>query len=92
MKINGLKSKPIWKNITCSCSNKKNDQGHKYPLIDCVHCHYQEAEDSLPKKDFKIIEKVYDKDGKDTGKTKTKIIKEITIVRGKHDDIQGWIY
>lgn len=44
----------------------------------------------MPRKDFTVNDDVIDKNGKVT-KKQTKVIKEITIVRGKKfEEIQGW--
>ncbi|MEO1943685.1 MAG: hypothetical protein ABGY11_05245 [Candidatus Thioglobus sp.] len=79
MKINGLKDKPIWHEIKCIC---KHDLEHKFPFVDCTFCKYKQSEDSLPKEDFYTEDK----------KGKQHLISEITIVRGKHDDIIGWTF
>tara|TARA_R110000803_G_scaffold184350_1_gene246713 strand:- start:69 stop:209 length:141 start_codon:yes stop_codon:yes gene_type:complete len=44
----------------------------------------------MPRESFKVNQEVMDKNGKPTGKLIQKEIKEITIVRGSHDDILGW--
>lgn len=91
MKINGLIKKPRWYDIPCKCDHSNIEKC--YPISECIHCKCEECEKSLPKKDFKIKESIIDKDGNDTGKTKTRTIKEITIVRGsKYEDIMGWTF
>lgn len=50
--------------------------------IDCLHCKYKKAEDSIPKEEF-TIKNI-------SGSTVT--IKEIKLVYGRHDDIIGWSY
>jgi len=81
MKVIGLPKDPKWKKIlVCTCEGK----------IDlCNHCKYTKAEKSIPSKDFKIQQSIFDKNGKII-KTVSKTIKEVTIVRGSHDDIIGW--
>jgi|TARA_R110000823_G_C15846681_1_gene491735 hypothetical protein len=90
LKIHNLKDndKIMWKKIKCCCIT--GDQEHSYPFTKCLHCKYQQAENSLPKESFKVNQSVLDKNGKHTGKTIEKEIKEITIVRGSHDDVIGW--
>jgi hypothetical protein len=46
----------------------------------------------MPRESFNINESVLDKNGLPTGKYTIREVKEITIVRGSHDDIQGWHY
>jgi len=79
MKVKGLRldEKILWK--------KFNSSSEKF-------LKYQKAEDSIPKKDFKIKIPLQDKNGHPTGKTETRTVKEITIVRGSDDDVQGWIW
>lgn len=78
MKVKGLLSneKIVWK--------KLNPNSIKY-------LKYQKAEDSIPKKDFKINVPITDKNGI-TKSIESKTIKEITIVRGSDDDVIGWTY
>jgi len=52
---------------------------------------YQKAEDSIPKKDFKINVPIVDKNGI-TKSIESKTIKEIIIVRGSDDDVIGWTF
>jgi hypothetical protein len=84
MKINGLINIPRWYAIKCKCGI---DAESKYPLVDCLHCKFEECENSLPKKNFSV--KIKDKNKKIIDKT----ITEITIVRGsKYEDVIGWTY
>jgi len=85
MKINNLVKNPRWKisNPKCTCKGK---------LDDCIHCKYSKAEQSIPTENFKMIESVYDKDGKRTAKKLTKTISEINIITGSHQDVQGWTW
>ena len=87
MKINGLKKKALWENIKCCCI--KGDVEHSYPLSECKHCKYNECWLSVPQDDFKVKESEM-KNDKPTGKIITRTIKEITLVRGSHEDIIGW--
>ena len=89
MKINGLKKKALWENINCCCI--KGDIEHTYPLSECKHCKFTECWQSVPKKDFKVNDDIIDKNGKIT-KKQTKIIKEITLVRGSFEDVIGWTF
>ena len=89
MKINGLKKKALWENIKCCCI--KGDIEHTYPLSECKHCKFTECWQSVPKKDFKVNDDIIDKNGKIT-KKQTKIIKEITLVRGSFEDVIGWTF
>jgi len=87
MKINGLKKKALWENIKCCCI--KGDIEHTYPLSECKHCKFTECWQSVPKKDFTVNDDIIDKSGKVT-KKQTRIVKEITLVRGSFEDVVGW--
>ena len=89
MKINGLKKKALWENIKCCCI--KGDIEHTYPLSECKHCKFTECWQSVPKKDFTVNNDIVDKDGKVT-KKQTRIVKEITLVRGSFEDVIGWTF
>ena len=52
---------------------------------------YQKAEDSIPKKDFKINVPIVDKNGR-MKSIESKLITQIKIVRGSHDDVIGWTF
>jgi hypothetical protein len=91
MKINGIIENPRWYGIKCKCDNSSVET--QYPISECLHCKFQEAEDSMPRKDFVIQEPDLDKEGNPTGTTHDKTVNEITIVRGeKYEDIIGWTY
>ena len=94
MKINGLIDKPKWYGIKCCCSKVDGDIEHQHPIGKCKHCQCQQAEDSMPRKDFTVIEPIFDKDGKDTGRTESRIVKEITIDRTDdgYESIRGWSF
>jgi hypothetical protein len=79
IKINGLLISPKW----------KKSIPHDNKSIECIHCKYQKAEDSIPRKEFKINIPIINKLGKEIG-VSVKTVKEVTIVRGSHDDIIGW--
>jgi len=84
MKVNNLIKDPKWKKVlVCICEGK----------IDlCDHCKYSKAEKSIPSENFKVIEPIYDKRGKPTGKKLTRTINEINVLIGSHDDVQGWTF
>jgi hypothetical protein len=79
LNIIGLIDKPIWKDIPCVCGEKTIE---KYPFKKCLNCKYQECEDSMPQDNFTIK----DIDGKN------KVIQEIIIHRGSHEDVIGWSF
>ena len=90
MKINNSLDVARWEKIPCHC--KKDDIEKCYPLMKCEHCRCEECWNSVPQEDFKIKEPIVDEDGKPTGETKTRTVKEITLVRGKIEDVQGWLF
>jgi len=90
LKINNSLDHPRWYDIPCKCNHDNVET--EYPIADCLHCKFQECEDSLPSENFKVNADIVDKNGKVT-KKQTRIIKEVTIVRGnKYQDIQGWTF
>ncbi len=89
MKINGLKKKALWENIPCCCT--KDDITKSYPLTKCDHCKFMECWKSVPQKDFTVNNDIIDKTGKVT-KKQTKVIKEITLVRGSFEDVLAWTW
>ncbi len=93
LKINGLIDNPRWKKIACLCSQNPNLVQEIYPIKNCLHCKFQECEDSIPKKCWDMNEAQRDKDGQLTGAFKIRRITEITLVRGqRYDDILGWTF
>ena len=92
LKINNLKDddKIIWKKMHCTCN--KEDVMQSHPIKVCLHCKYEICEASLPRESFKVKNNILDKHGKLTNEIITREIKEITIVRGLHDDIIGWSF
>ncbi len=88
MKINNSLDVARWEKTKCIC--QKNNIEQCYPLMKCEHCRCQECWDSVPQENFKVQEPIM-KDGKPTGKTKARIVKEISLIRG-HDleDVIGW--
>ena len=91
MKINGLIEKPRWYDIPCKCDHSSIET--EYPIAKCLHCKFQECEDSMPREDFIINEQDMDQNGEPLETTHKKTISEITIVRGsKYQDIIGWTF
>ncbi len=90
MKINNSLEHPRWHDIPCKCNHDSVET--EYPIADCLHCKFQECEDSLPSENFKVNDPIIDKNGKQTG-IKSRTVKEVTIVRGdKYQDIIGWTF
>tara|TARA_R110000803_G_scaffold111161_1_gene179587 strand:+ start:167 stop:436 length:270 start_codon:yes stop_codon:yes gene_type:complete len=89
MKINGLIKKALWESMPCLCV--KGDIVKSFPLTKCEHCRCQQCFDSVPKEDFKVNNDIIDSNGKVT-KKQTKIIKEVTLVRGSIEDVIGWTF
>jgi hypothetical protein len=83
-----------WKKIPCACAQDLRDVTHRYPIAECLHCKFQEQEDSLPRIPFDVQDLVIElKQGilTPTTKTTSRHITEIKIVRGKkYDEILGW--
>ena len=77
MNITNLIENPKWKQFI----------KHEPNNIDCLHCKYQKAEDSIPSEDFQVND--YDENGLPDG---TKTISEITIDYGEHEDVRGWYW
>jgi len=89
MKINGLIKKARWENIPCECGNKIIDS---FPIKECLHCCFDQRWKSVPHKDFKVNDDQRDKNNK-LIKKQTRIVKEITLVRGnKYEDVIGWTF
>lgn len=86
MKINGLMKKAKYESIPCQCGKEVMDS---YPIKECLSCKFRECWLSVPKKDFQVNDDQFDKNGK-LVKKQTRTIKEITLVRGKLDDVIGW--
>lgn len=94
MKVNGKIDNPRWKGIPCKCNH--NSIQTEYPIAQCLHCEMQAKEDSLPKQDFTVNEiKISKNDkGEEIITTKSRTIKEVTIVRGQsgYEEIIGWTW
>tara|TARA_R110000824_G_scaffold297355_1_gene485544 strand:+ start:271 stop:540 length:270 start_codon:yes stop_codon:yes gene_type:complete len=85
--------KITWKKIPCSCDKTNLEKSHPISR-NCKHCCCKQAEDSMPRETFKVNQPVTDKNGKPTGKTIKKEVKEITIKRSEdgYESIIGWSY
>ena len=95
LKINGLMNDEdiAWKKLKCICD--KTDLEKCHPISrNCKHCCCKQAEDSMPRNNFKVNEHVLDKDEKLTDKIIVKEIKEITIKRSTdgYNSILGWSF
>ena len=88
MKINGLIKKARWEHIACCCGTEVMDS---FPIKECLHCKFDQCWKSVPQKDFTVNDDIIDiKTGKVT-KKQTRIVKEITLVRGdRYQDVIGW--
>tara|TARA_R110002051_G_scaffold14442_2_gene46752 strand:+ start:326 stop:583 length:258 start_codon:yes stop_codon:yes gene_type:complete len=78
LKINNTRLKALWESIPCICHKESIIESH--PIINCEFCRCEIAWNSVPQKSWIV------KDHK--GKDKT--IKEITLKRGKNEDVIGW--
>jgi len=85
MKINNSLDVALWENIPCKCDY--NNIEKCYPVSECVHCKCKECWDSVPQENFKV--NTFDDEGVITGE---KEINEITLVRGKIQDVVGWTW
>ena len=87
MKINNSLDVARWESIPCGCGKEIMDS---YPIKECLHCCFDERWQSVPQKDFKVKEAEM-KNDKPTGKTITKEVKEITLIRGhRFQDVIAW--
>ena len=77
MKLNKEIKNPKWKNFF------KHDANN----IDCKHCKFQKAEDSIPQEDFEIKET-----DPETNETTTRIISEITLDYDDYECVRGWVW
>jgi hypothetical protein len=78
--IENSKKKALWEKIPCTC--KKGIVMEEHPIKQCEFCRCEIAWNSVPKKSFTI------KDSK--GKEHT--VNKIKLVRGKFEDVIGWIH
>mgnify|MGYP003641395191 CR=1 FL=1 len=89
MKINNSLDVARWESIPCGCGKEVMDS---FPIKECLHCKFDQAWQSVPQKDFKVNDDQYDKNGKIT-KKQTRIIKEISLVRGdRFQDVVGFTW
>ena len=90
LKINNKNKNPLWKKIPCNCNHDSIET--EYPLIECIHCNCEKADNSIPDKPFTINENTYDKDGNNTG-IKKREITEITLTNcSKYGSCLGWSF
>ncbi len=90
MKINGLIKKARWEYVPCECGTKIINS---FPIKECLHCKFEQCWKSVPQSNFKVQYSVIDKNGKPTSETKTREIKEISLIRGdKFQDVIGWTF
>ena len=90
VKVNNKIKNNRWYKIPCKCGTEVMD---KYPIVECLHCKFEECEKSIPSQDFTVNTPIFDKDGKDTGKTKSIVVTEIFLDHGKkYDDVLGWFW
>ena len=90
MKINNSLDVAKWEKLKCLCN--MDNEIESYPFVKCEHCRCQECWDSVPQEDFTIKENDIDDDGNLTETTHDRTINEITLQRGKLDDIMGWTF
>ena len=88
MKINNSLTKAKWESLICQCGKEIMDS---FPIKECLHCKFEQCWKSVPQKDFKVNDDIIDKNGKVT-KKQTRTVKEITLVRGKFEDVIGWTF
>ena len=74
-------------NITNEIENPKwkNFFKHDANIIDCKHCKFQNAEDSIPKEDFEFKET-----DPEPNETTTRTISEITLDYDDNECVRGW--
>lgn len=58
---------------------------HEPNNIDCKHCKFQNAEDSIPREDFEFKET-----DPETNETTTRTISEITLDYDDYECVRGW--
>jgi hypothetical protein len=88
MKINNSLDVARWEKLECKCN--MNNETECFPFVKCEHCRCKKCWDSVPQENFKVKELII-KNNKPTGETKTRTVKEITLVRGGDlEDVIGW--
>ena len=89
-KVNNRNENPLYLKIKCKCD--KSDIEKSFPLVECIHCKCQQADDSIPDKAFTINDYTYDKNHKVTS-TKKRIVNEITLMNcSKYGSCLGWSF
>lgn len=87
-KVNNRNTDPLWKKISCKCN--KNNIEESFPLVNCIHCKCEQADNSIPDKPFEINVYTYDKSRKITS-TKKRMVTEITLTNCKtYGSALGW--
>jgi hypothetical protein len=76
-------------NITNEIENPKwkNFFKHDANDIDCKHCKFKKAEDSIPREDFQ-----QNTTNPETNEVTTKTITEITLDYDDNDCVRGWFW
>lgn len=90
MKINNSLDVALWEKITCKCDHSSIET--EFPIKNCLHCKCQQAWDSVPKEDFEVQEPDLDENNNPLKTTHSRTVNEITLVRGKVDDVIGWTF
>jgi len=76
--IKNTKKEPLWYKMNCTC--KKDNVMESFPVKECLHCSYVMKEESIPKEQFIIT----------NPKGKKKLITQITLLRGRHEEVIAW--
>jgi len=91
MKVNNTIQNKRKKRIEYKCNHDSIET--EYPIAECIHCKFQECEDSIPTENFKVNDDVIDKKTRKVIKKQTRIVKEITLVHGdRYQDVIGWTF
>lgn len=90
LKINNKNENPLWKKISCKCNHDSVET--EYPLVACIHCQCQQADNSIPSESFKVKKPIINKNGK-IKEYETIEIKEITLTNCQtYGSCIGWCY
>ena len=84
-KIEGLKKRPRWYDIKCTCDNSNIEK--KFPIAECKHCQFQTQEDLMPRKSFDISIAILDKNGK--SQKRERELSKVTKDHDKNKDRQN---
>lgn len=88
LKINNSLDVALWEKITCKCNHSSVET--EYPISECLHCKCQEAWESVPQEDFTVMQPDLDENNNALETTHSKTVNEITLIRGKYEDVIGW--